>query len=287
MRDYLIKFFNEFSYEKCDAEFLLSVYDKIINNNDAKVIFENALMLYENDINCDFKTILNSADAIADIIEIHKYTAELLICICLTKRLKNEYVLRNISYQIFHDTVLDLRYKLEECKLIKGVIGTFVAFWFDGWFNLKRFALGRLQFEITELGLQYKNFAPNTKVLGVHIPRSGEPLSVEACDESFQMAKRFFKNEFANGIIFTCCSWLLYPENERILSKKSNIYKFMNRFEIINFGDSETNGDLWRIFDSDEKNIKLLPRNTSLQNAYAEHLENGGKMGWGLGIIIM
>ena len=32
MRDYLIKFFDEFSYEKSDAEFLLSVYDNIINN---------------------------------------------------------------------------------------------------------------------------------------------------------------------------------------------------------------------------------------------------------------
>ena len=71
-----------------------------------------------------------------------------------------------------------------------------------------------------------------------------------------------------------------------ILSESSNIYKFMKRCDIIDFGVSETNGDLWRIFDTDENELKLLPRNTSLQKAYAEHMENGGKMGWGFGVIV-
>ena len=286
MRKYLIDFFNEFSYEKSDAQFLLSIYDLIVNNDDANTIFENTLMLYENDINCDFKTILNSADTVADIINAHKYTTELLICICFTKRLKREYEARNIDYQIYYNTVLDLRYKLDECKLVKGIIGTFVAYWFDRWFNLKRFALGRLQFERTTLGVDYKNYSTDDFALAVHIPRSGEPLSAEECDKSFAMAKSFFKNEFTNGFVFTCHSWILYPKNENILSDKSNIIKFLKRFDIIDFGDSESNGDLWRIFDTDEKELKLLPRNTSLQKAYAEHLENGGKMGWGFGVIV-
>ena len=287
MRDYLIWFLGDFAYAAEDAALLLAAYDAVMGNSEAREQFMGAIATYQANIDCDFGALTAQSKKAARLSGVHNHTTDLLLFICLSKHLHSLYAARGIDDTVWHDSMLDLRYKLEECKLIKGVIGTFVAFWFDGWFNLKRFALGRLQFEITELGLQYKNFAPNTKVLGVHIPRSGEPLSVEACDESFQMAKRFFKNKFANGIIFTCCSWLLYPENERILSKKSNIYKFMNRFEIINFGDSETNGDLWRIFDSDEKNIKLLPRNTSLQKAYAEHLENGGKMGWGLGIIIM
>ncbi len=286
MRDYLIKFFDEFSYEKSDAEFLLSVYDKIIQNTDANEIFNKALMFYENDINCDFDIILNWADNIADMLCIHKYTLELLVCICLTKRLKSEYEMQDISLNIFYDSVLDLRYKLDECKLVKGVIGTFVAFWFAGWFNLKRFAFGRLQFEITELGLQYKNFKPNMKVLGVHIPRSGVPLSVEACEKSFNMAKNFFKDALQEPIVFTCRSWLLYPENEHILSEKSNIYKFMQRFEIIDFGINETNSEMWRIYDTEEKDLTLLPCDTFLRKAYAKHFENGGKMGWGFGVIV-
>lgn len=286
MKDYLIEFFDEFSYEKSDADFLLSVYDKIIQNFEANSIWHSALTLYENDINCDFKVILNSADNISEKISIHKYTTELLICICLTKQLKSEYVARNIDLDIFHNTVLDLRYKLDECKLVKGIIGTFVAYWFDRWFNLKRFALGRLQFEQTTLGTVYKDLSVDSFALAVHIPRSGEPLTVAACDESFKMAKNFFKNSFSKKCVFTCNSWLLYPENNLILSESSNIYKFMKRFDIIDFGVSETNGDLWRIFDTDENELKLLPRNTSLQKAYAEHMENGGKMGWGFGVIV-
>ena len=144
-----------------------------------------------------------------------------------------------------------------------------------------------MQFERTTLGIEYKNHSSDTFALGIHIPRSGLSLSEDACDESFKTAKQFFKNEFTNCFVFTCHSWLLYPKNGNILSDKSNIIKFMKRFDIVDFGDSETNGDLWRIFDTDEKDISLLPRNTSLQKAYAEHLENGGKMGWGFGIILM
>ena len=286
MKDYLIEFFDEFSYEKSDAEFLLSVYDKIIQNTDANEIFNKALMFYENDINCDFDIILNWADNIADMLCIHKYTLELLVCICLTKRLKSEYEMQDISLNIFYDSVLDLRYKLDECKLVKGIIGTFVAYWFDRWFSLKRFALGRLQFEQTTLGTVYKDLSADSFALAVHIPRSGEPLTVAACDESFKMAINFFKNSFSKKCVFTCNSWLLYPENNLILSESSNIYKFMKRFDIIDFGDSETNGDLWRIFDTDENELKLLPCDTFLRKAYAKHFENGGKMGWGFGVIV-
>lgn len=287
MKDYLIEFFDEFSYEKSDADFLLSVYDKIIQNFEANNFWHSALTLYENDINCDFKAILNSADNISEKISIHKYTTELLVCICLTKQLKSEYVARNIDLDIFHNSVLDLRYKLDECKLVKGIVGSFVADWFYGWFNMTRFALGRLQFDMSTLGTEYKGLSADRFALAVHIPRSGEPLTADACDSSFKLAKKIFEDKFLGNYVFTCNSWLLYPENNLILSESSNIYKFMKRFDIIDFGDSETNGDLWRIFDTDEKELKFLPRNTTLQKAYAEHLENGGKMGWGFGIILM
>ncbi len=289
MRDYILKFFEDFSYQKSDAEFLLSAYDKIIENPDANTIWQEAISRYESDINCDFNELLNCADKVSNILSIHKYTTELLLCICLTKRLKAVYESKNISLEIFHNSILDLRYKLEECKLVKGILGSFVGFWFDGWFNLKRFALGRLQFHLSDLGIDYNkdgiSLSSNCKALAVHIPRSGAPLSVNACDESFNMAKSFFKNEFNDICVFTCHSWLLYPENEKILSVKSNIYKFMKRFDIIDFGVSENNDDLWRIYDTDEKDINLLPCDSSLRKAYVEYLKNGGKMGWGFGII--
>ena len=53
-----------------------------------------------------------------------------------------------IDDTIFYNTMLDLRYKLEECKLVHNQIGTFVPKWYKGFFEMKIFALGRLQFEI-------------------------------------------------------------------------------------------------------------------------------------------
>jgi hypothetical protein len=59
----------------------------------------------------------------------------------------------------------------------------------------------------------------------------------------------------------------------------------MKRFEILDQNISKDNGELWRLFDTDEKNPDRLPTNTSLQKAYVKHLKNGGKTGLGLGIL--
>lgn len=290
MKEYLIDFLNEFEYQENDAKILINTYDLIMQNNAAKDIFNNAISVYENDINCDFRELLALVDGISQLLNTDKYTVELLFSICLTKRLKKEYEVRKIDYEIYRESILDLRYKLEECKLVKGVVGTFVAFWFDGWFKLNRFALGRLQFEITKLGTDYQingyKFMPDSKALGVHIPRSGQPLTPESCDKSFEKAREFFKSEFDGICIFNCHSWLLYPENEKLINENSNIYKFIKRFDVLRHCSDENYSDSWRIFDTEEKNFSLVPCNTSLQKAYAEHLINGGKMGWGFGVTI-
>lgn len=287
MREYLKQFLFDFDYQKNDAEYLLSVYDNLCENTLASDLLNKAIDTYSADINCDFSKLLSIADEIGETIAAHKYTTELLLCICLTKRLKIEYVSRNIDLEIYKNSVLDLRYKLEECKLVKGVVGSFVAYWFDGWFKLKRFALGRLQYELSTLGIERDGLSADSFALAVHIPRSGLPLTPKECDLSFKMAKSFFYNRFSSKCVFTCHSWLLYPENVALLSKESNIYKFAKRFDIVDFGVNEKMPDLWRIFDTAETDLSRLPQNTSLQRAYVEHLKNGGKMGWGFGVIIL
>ena len=182
----------------------------------------------------------------------------------------------------------DFKYKIEECKLVKGIVGMFVPNWYVGNFLLSRFALGRLQFEVYEFGRNYtkdgKTLTPQSKVLAVHIPRSGEPLTKEACDKSFDMAKEFYRETVGDICAFTCGSWLLYPENENILSPDSNTYRFMKRFDIIEWKTLKENTELWRLFDTDEKNPDRLPTNTSMQKAYVEHLKKGGKTGTGFGV---
>ena len=291
MKNYLEDFLSEFEYETSDAEVLLDAHAKICERDDTRTAWESLLDTYNKDVFCDYKAIISSADEIAASVGIHKYTAELLIFICFSKRLRALYLERGIDLAIYHDSMLDLRYKLDECKLLKGIVGSFVASWFPRFFKLERVALGRLQFEINSFGKSYDRcgrvLTPDSKVINIHIPRTNTPLSQDSCDESFARAREYFKSAFDGECVFHCCSGIIYPENYRILSEKSNVVKFMNRFDIFESEDDGTLCDLWRIFDTEERNFDLLPTDSHLRRAYVAHLKNGGTLGRGRGIFFM
>ena len=291
MKAYLTEFLKQCGYSDEDRSFLTDTYERIASHPRASLLWERALAVYRENIRCDFHEILSLANRAAELLGVHTYTAELLILLCLTERLREEYERCGMDTAIWSDTVLDLKYKTEECKLVKGIVGTFVAEWFFKFFDMTRFTLGRLQFQIIEFGHEYeKNGVKLTlsdKVIDMHIPRSGKPLDPESCDEAFARAKKFFAEETEGVCAFVCHSWLLYPEHEAILSHSSNVYRFMKRFDIIKSGISQSKGDLWRLFDTDEKNPERLPADTSMRRAYINHLKNGGNVGWGFGVFVL
>lgn len=288
MRDYLKSFLEELTVETADREHLLAVYDRIVTNEETKRRWQEALALYENDLCCDFQAAIDKADRVAEQLGIYEYTTELLLFCCFSRRTKAEYAKRGLSEQIFHDSMMDLKYKLDECKAVRGIVGSFVAKWFSGFFQLTRFALGRLQFELIDFGFDYekdgKVLTPESKVINVHIPRTGTPIDKESCDAAYAQAKAFFASKIDGPIAFYCSSWLLYPENKQILSPKSNTYRFMSQYDVIRFGIDKNLSNLWRLFDTDEKRWDRLPADSSMRRAYVEHLKNGGKLGWGKGV---
>lgn len=291
MRNYLSDFFIEFEYEKADAEYLLNAYEKISADEKAGRLFDEIMSAYKANISMDYQAeLFKRTRGISEITGIHDYTVELLAFICMTKHLKNTYSEKGLDLQIYRDSVLDLKWKLEECKIVKGIRGSFVSPWFCGFFDLTRFALGRLQFEIITTWQDYekngvKLEADKSKVINVHIPRTGTPLDKESCDKAYAQAREFFKEQVGENCPFVCFSWLLYPENKDILPKHTNTYRFMSEYDIIG---SETNygEDLWRLFDTEEKNPDRLPTDTSMRRCYVEHLKKGGRVGNGFGVRI-
>lgn len=263
MKKYLEEFFAEFEYGDKEARLLSDAYDKIAENGETNRLLNEALGIYEESISCDYKKIIALADEIAQKLYLKEYTVELLVFVCLSKRLREVYRERGVADEIYKETVLDLKYKMWECQEVKGVVGSFVAGWFTGFFAMTRFALGRLQFELDKFGTNYEEdgyrLTPESRVIQVHIPRSLKPLDAASCDAAFLLAKEFFKEEVGEVCPFVCHSWLLYPENKKILSPKSNTYKFMERFHITDFGTYKDNEDLWRLFDTDEQNVDRLP----------------------------
>ena len=290
MKAYLDEFLTSCGYCREDRIFLTETYEKIISYPKPSELWEKALALYRENVNCNFDEVLALSHRAGSLLGIHPYTAHLLIFLCMTKRLREEYEARGVDTAIWFDTVLDLKYKNEECKLVKGIVGTFVAEWFFKFFDMTRFALGRLQFQTVEFGHEYEKngvkLTPRSRVIDVHIPRSLQPLDETGCDKAFSLAKAFFADEVGENCAFVCHSWLLYPEHETLLSHESNVYRFMRRFDIIKSGISHGKGDLWRLFDTDEKDPEKLPADTSMRQAYVNHLKNGGKVGWGFGVFI-
>lgn len=236
----------------------------------------------------DFKAALSEIDISAQKAGIHKYTAELLFFLCLTGPLKGIYEARHIDLQIWHDSCMDLHWKLMECHKVYGIWGSFVAWWFPGFFELKLFALGRLQFELIDFPAGYDRTGKRrpegmTKAINVHIPSCGK-LSMEACHASYRRAAAFFADAFpGDEVAFVCESWLLFPPHKEMLGEESGIVKFMSEYDVYHTADSDD--DLWRIFDRiDTNDPSALPEDTAMRRAYKDRLLAGKKAGIGEGI---
>ena len=292
MYNYICDFLKEYEYDRLSSDCLLSVYNQIAANPETFCLMEQIFQLYRTDYLCDFDIIFNKADQIAQALYVHEFTVELLVFICLSKYLRNFYLEKGITLTYYQNSMSDLKYKADECMLVYGIVGSFVAKWFVGFFRLSRFGIGRLQFEVIPFGDTYnKNgmvLTPDTKVLNVHIPRSKEPLTEDACIESYREAKAFFKTEVeSDPCPFVCDSYLLYPENEAFLPPKTNTYRFFKSFDILSARIDRERKNLWRLFDTHEKNIDRLPADTSMRRAFIEHLKKGGKIGEGRGILFI
>ena len=292
MIEYVLSFMNELGFDKEAVESLSADIEKIYANEDAKALFAGAVDDYERDIHSNYTELREAAKRAGEIVGVHAYSAELLLFICFSKHLRELYRLRCISDRIWFDSMSDLKWKLWECKAVKGIWSSFVAGWFPGFFNLTRFALGRLQFEIVEFDGEYekngKALKKGDKVINVHIPRTLTPLDKESRDDAYAQAAEFFKNMTDGApIAFVCSSWLLYPEAEKILPAHSNIRGFMADYDMIR---SKTNGegeygDMWRLFDMDfTGDLNDYPEDSSLRRAYKKFLLDGNRTGSGYGV---
>lgn len=223
---------------------------------------------------------------------VHKYSLDLVLLLQCTLLLKQDYIKKGMPLDLYYESMRDLTYKLQECKEIHGVTGIFVGFWYDGFFDMTRFALGRLQFELLKFPLdqmvkiQDMEVKKGDLLINMHIPSCG-PLTREKTDQSFAMAKEFFQNAFeGKNMIFIMESWLLDTDLIALLPE-GNIKQFVQRFQICHVEKNATFRDGWRVFGNQwKKSVDQLPRNTRLQKAIADHLQQGGKLGEGYGLLI-
>ncbi len=239
----------------------------------------------------DFTKMLEDTKTIALKNDICEYSAYMLLLLCMGSELHKRYIQKGVEDKIFYDTMADLRYKLEECRLVRGETGTFVPQWYRGFFEMRIFALGRLQFEINrtwfDCTVDGVDITKGTKVLSVHIPRTNTRLDHSLVIDSYRQAAHFFKEEFDENIIFICNSWLLYPWNRAILKDGSNLAQFYDDFTVVQSGEYQNYSEVWRLFDClYDGNPDNLPNDTSLRRAYIERIKSGLPIGHGTGVIL-
>ena len=188
--------------------------------------------------------------------------------------------------KVFTDSFTDTRVWAITCKNNYGQWGMKEFCWLQKTLKGELYRLGRLQFEIYPFPYEhYENHSvvinKGDMVINTHIPEDGSFPAEQRLDSYKQAYERL------GHLPFVCESYLLYPEQYNFLNPKSNIVDFMNEFDIIYSEENDKMNDMWRIFGvRDSFEPSTLPKNTSLQRAYADHIAKTGKNGWGYGVLI-
>ena len=289
---YLQDFFQKFEYPQEAQDALLLALGKV--KDVALEEFEELIETYNYrwvlDAFLDFEDRMSEISKKA---KIHEFEGRFLLYLHLLPKLKEIYVQKGISLEIWEDSVRDLKYKLLKCKLIHNVWGSFLRGWFAGFFQLKRFAFGKLEFELKKFHGNYEKngitLIPESIIVYIHIPRSSGGLTYEDQTIAFQRAKEFFQPRYGKDrkIPFMTGTWLLFSKNKQFLKPNSNLRAFIDRFEIIEEFEYSDYSQTWRIFNKIFTKWQDMPQDTSLQRAYVEMIKKGEKTGWAEGIFFL
>ena len=224
--------------------------------------------------------------------EICTHTADLMLILDCTGYLWEMYQKEGIPESVFLDSMADILCKVRECEKVKGCFGTFVIEWYDGFFRMTRFALGRLQYDVTawqENDLQIGTYLLKTGdfCVNCHIPSRG-PLHRGDCLRSYRLAYDFFRDRLNSGILpIRCSSWLLYPPYREVFGDGSNILEFVKDFRLYGVQKTEQFDDAWRVFSVDYTgNADVLPTDTRLRRSFVSYIRGGGSFGSGKGVIL-
>ena len=292
-REYLTEFLDAYEYDPAAKVALLEALDTLLSCDSAKEKI-NALLAEYVDENFDYSGCYERAKPVFKEAGIGEYPGAFIFVAHLSSTMRQLYAVRGIPDSVWFDSMRDLKYKTKECILVKKEWGIFATSWYAGFFRLRTYALGRLQYEKRKFETNFTidgiELTPETPVLYIHIPRSEEPLTPESAHKSYALAKEFFKDRYFGGgpCIICCSSWLLYPEHENMLKPESNICHFINDFTRVLSRETTDYSYVWRLFDTAfDGDPDVLPADTTLRRAYIDRLKKGLPLGSALGVFVI
>ena len=229
----------------------------------------------------DRETAVESYRHLKTLLEEDKDNMKMLYCqLECARRVFDQYQKKHIKDTIYKDTMKCFSRFIEECKKKNG------RMFFDrDWWTYRQISMSL--FRIGELEYEFQKYE-GENVIAIHIP-SDANLSKGAVDASMKQAEIFFQNYYHDYKYekYSCDSWLLSPRLKPLLSRKSNILSFQNRFHIVRENNEDKGYIEWLFQVPIDTNYKNLPAKTDLQKKVKEILLNGGNIGSAYGIITM
>lgn len=290
---FFVKVLNKIEINKDAQNYFIDIFDKIYSDAKLKDMLQQSICEFVENPRESFENqVNNNLNKITTTVKINRYSLDFVFLICATKYLRIKFLNLGYSLKMFWDNMKDFKYKNEECYKIKGVYGTFVANWYIGLFELKRFVFERLQFEFgrykeSDIVINGCYIKKDDKTVFIHIPSSGT-LEKSLVLKSLKKAYNFFSIIYEQDeIIFMCDSWLLYPDTKEVMPTNSNVNKFLDLFKIIKATKQKEFSDGWRIFgNSWNADYTKLEQKTTMQKCYKKWLLNDNQLGIGLGIFV-
>lgn len=218
------------------------------------------------------------------------------------RRIYTKYQAIKIPDKIFIDTMKCFTRFIDECGKKNGRLFFDRDWWVYRQLSMNIFRIGALEYQferrmsckaacVHEEEVQadsecqlYEHEGEN--VISIHIPSDAD-CSKQSIDDSLEMAKVFFQTYYPDYKYtkYVCDSWLLSPTLKDLLSEKSNIRSFSDRFEIIET-DSEAKDCMeWLFQVPADTDYEKLPEKTSLQKRVKKWLLDGGRIGVAYGIM--
>lgn len=184
---------------------------------------------------------------------------------------------RQIPQTIVEETLADWGRHFALNRRVRGDFGCETWRWLVVHAQGTMFQLGRLQFMLYQPGKALPGHEQEY-AFGVHIPETGEPLSVEAVDASLAQALGFFPIHFpeVHAKFATCHSWMLDPGLRSELPDTSNVARFADRFTLLGQQGDDPTDALYFVFRTrDTGALKSLPRVSSIQRAVLDRYDAG------------
>lgn len=126
---------------------------------------------------------------------------------------------------------------------------------------------------------------PGDYIIEVHIPGRSR-MDFDDCGRSFRQAADFFPRYFPDRPFkaFCCGSWLLNTQFQDMLPADSNIVRVQREYYLFPTLSGGRSG-FTRIFRENYKDLSIAPRDTTLRRAVLDHLQAGGYLRGGGGLI--